>query len=345
MTEETHSKSKAIVALAKDLLDDIELSRLSGEALLLKAIRLARLVEAHQERTWLGYELAGYPKNDPTVDEYMGRVGRGIDTYGPSAYREPLAQIEASIAALKIQMQTLRIPDVSYSSPNENQAGNDYMIIQAPVNSAIQKGAELSNLLGQLAGIKSRVVAYIHRFVVGIYHEKLFSGLAESIFERYQSRIEILLAKHAGDILEKIPVIYNRLAEGDQEAISHAQTSCRRMIEEFADAVYPPTDKTIEVDGKPVRLDAANPRARINEYIREHTESDSRRKKLRQTLANLYSRVSSGVHSDVTLEEAQSLFLQIYLFLGEVLTLGELLDRTIIQPDLPSVDTPATSRI
>jgi hypothetical protein len=113
------------------------------------------------------------------------------------------------------------------------------------------------------------------------------------------------------------------LADGDQEAISHAQTSCRRLIDVFADAVYPATDKTTEVDGKSVPLNAANPRARINQYIHEHTNSQSRRSKLRQTLANLYNRVSAGVHNDVTREEAQALFLQTYLLLGEVLTLGE----------------------
>lgn len=40
MTEE--SKSKHIVQLAKELLDDIELNRMSAEHLLLKATRLAR---------------------------------------------------------------------------------------------------------------------------------------------------------------------------------------------------------------------------------------------------------------------------------------------------------------
>jgi hypothetical protein len=98
------------------------------------------------------------------------------------------------------------------------------------------------------------------------------------------------------------------------------------------------TDKTVEVDGKAVPLNAANPRARINEYIKGQTSSKSRRTKLQQTLANLFNRVSTGVHNDVTPEEAQSLFLQTYLFLGEVLTLGEPPDRTIVQPESPSSD-------
>jgi hypothetical protein len=325
MTSETQSKNKAIVTLAQQLLDDIELNQLSAEFLLLKTMRLARLVDADEQTKWLSYELSGYPFADPTVIEFMERMGRGVDTSEQSAYREPLAQIEESIKALKLQMQGLRIPDVSYTSSNTNTILElEQSIISSPVDKVLDKSAYLRISIGQLYGIRSRVIAYIHEFVVTIYHQKLFSSLAENIFERYKSRIDVLIAKHAGDVLGKIPSIYNRLAEGDQEAISHAQTTCRRIIDAFADAVYPPTDKTIEGDGKHVSLNAANPRARINEYIKGQTSSKSRRTKLQQTLTNLYNRVSAGVHNDVTPEEAESLFLQTYLFLGEVLTLGEL---------------------
>jgi|SRR5215813_7260490 len=340
MTDKTQSKSQAIVALAKELLDDIELSRLSAESLLLKTMRLARLVDAEELKKWLLCELTGYPMHDPTVDEYMRSMGGGINTYDPEAYRAPLAQIEAKITAMKLQMQALRVPDVSYSSANpENWALSDQMIISAPIDNVIKKATSLSNLMGRLSGIRSLVIAHIHIFVVSVYHEKVFSSLAESIFERYKSRLDILIAQRAGDVLEKIPSIYNRLAEGDPEAISHAQASCRRIIEVFADAVYPPTDETMEVDGKPVPLNAANPRARLNRYIQVRTSSESRRTKLRQTLANLFNRVSTAVHNDVTPEEAQSLFLQTYLFLGEVLTLGELPDSATTPLDSASPES------
>jgi hypothetical protein len=40
-----------------------------------------------------------------------------------------------------------------------------------------------------------------------------------------------------------------------------------------------------------------------------------------EQLQNLYDRVSTGVHNDISLEEAKILFLETYIFLGEVLTL------------------------
>ena len=109
--------------------------------------------------------------------------------------------------------------------------------------------------------------------------KKAFSGLAETIFERYKKSIDALIAQRCGDALEHIPSISDRLAEGDREAVSHALTSCRRMIDSFADAVYPPADTTIEIDGEQVPLDGQNPRARILAFVRDHTESEHTRKK------------------------------------------------------------------
>jgi hypothetical protein len=117
--------------------------------------------------------------------------------------------------------------------------------------------------------------------------------------------------------------VIDRLAEGDSEGISQALATCRRILEAFADAIFPPTEATIELGGNTLKLDASKHQNRINAYIAQRTESASRRQRLRQNLSNLFDRVSTGVHDDVTAEEAYSLFLNTYLFLGEVLHLDQ----------------------
>jgi hypothetical protein len=54
------SRSEHILELAKELLDDIELSRLSAEALLLKTSRLARWVGSEEIKYWINLEMKGY---------------------------------------------------------------------------------------------------------------------------------------------------------------------------------------------------------------------------------------------------------------------------------------------
>lgn len=173
--------------------------------------------------------------------------------------------------------------------------------------------------ISRLSAIKSRVLAQLHAFVSEVYYEKEFDSLSESIFERYKSAVDTLIADSCGEVLEKIPSVMSRLSEGDEESISQALVTCRRIIEAFADSIFPPSDQTIEIGGNTLKLDASKHQNRINAYVHQHVQSQSRKQKIRQNLANLFDRVSTGVHKDVTAEEANSLFLNVYLFLGEIL--------------------------
>jgi AbiTii len=308
---QTQSKSEHILDLAKELLDDIELGRTDAERLILKASRLARWVGSDEVRYWLKLELGGYNNSNPISLKYMTLTGRWLDKEKGSGYWGPLAQQEASINAEKAKLAALRVPDTS----------GDY------ANIAIQHvtGAMTtsSNYISRISGIRSRVLAQLHGFVSEVYYEKEFDSLSESIFERYKSEVDTLISEHCGDVLEKIPSVMSRLAEGDEESISQALSTCRRIIESFADSIYPPTDSTIEIGGNTLKLDASKHQNRVNAYINHHTPSQSRRQRLRQNLSNLFDRVSTGVHTEVTAEEAQSLFLNTYLFLGEVLHLSK----------------------
>ncbi|MFQ5759091.1 MAG: hypothetical protein ACE5IF_05390 [Candidatus Bathyarchaeia archaeon] len=319
---EHESKSEHIISLAKDLLDDIELSQIPTEALLLKAIRLARLVGSPETQRWLEFEMIGYKDSNPISLEYMTLTGRWTNQEKKQGFWGSLAQLNASIETKKLRLQTLRIPNISSSGT----AGA--FTAQNAVINVLKDSERLTQQISQMTAIRGRVMALLHDFVARIYYEKVFSRLSESIFEHYKNTVDARIAERSGKVLEKLPAIYNRLAEGDSEAISQALNTCRRVIDAFADAIYPPTDCILELDGETLQLGPSHQKNRINAYICERVTSRSRRKRLRQTLTNLYGRVSTGVHDDITVEEAQSLFLQAYLFLGEVLSLGEPPDET-----------------
>jgi hypothetical protein len=310
MKPQDQSKGDHVLSLAQELLDDIELSRLSAEALLLKATRLARLAGSEKIQRWLSYEMGGYNPQDKISLEFMGRTGRWI-VEEKTGYWSPLAEQEAAIQTLKIELQNVRVPEL----------GGDSAYRTAKM--LMERAASISTQISKISGIRSRVISLLHEFVAGIYYEKAFSGLAEGIFESYKEEIDARIAEQCGDVLEKLPFIYDRLREGDSEAVSQGLTTCRRIIDAFANAIYPPTDETVEIGGNTLKLGANHHQNRLNAYIAERVTSDSRRQKLRQSLSNLYSRVSAGVHDEVTPQEAKALLLSTYLFLGEVLTLDK----------------------
>lgn len=317
------SRSHHVLELARELLDDIELSRLSAESLLLKVSRLARWVGTEEIQYWLKLEMSGYNATNETSLKYMSLTGRWTDRDNNKGYWGPLAEQEARILAAQAKLAAMRIP---------NAAGDTAFLA---VNKAANTMTETANLISRVSGIKSRVLARLHTFVSDIYYEKEFDSLAESIFERYKADVDTLISQHCGDVLMKIPQVMDRLADGTDESISHALTTCRRIIESFADSVYPPTEGTFDIDGNALKLDAGKHQNRINVYIFTRTSSVTRRKRLRQNLTNLFDRVCSGVHSDVSSEEARSLFLNTYLFLGEVLHLEKDVAAIPATPSIP----------
>ncbi|MEH2279137.1 MAG: hypothetical protein V7K40_31220 [Nostoc sp.] len=285
MKPQKQNRSEHIFILAQELLDDIELNRLSGEALLLKATRLARLVDSEQVQRWLEYELKGYNSRDELSLRFMARSGCWIDYEKKTDYWGPLAQQESAMQALEVQLKYMHLPD---------------SVTSAPIISNFTQ--RMSNIVQQIqihSAIKSKVISLLYEFVSGVYYEKAFSGLAEDIFESYKREIDAKIAENCGDVLNKLPYVYDRLREGDTEAVSQGLTTCRRIIDAFADVLYPASEETIQLEGNSLDMGSNRHQNRLNVYIAKRVSSDSRKKRLRQSLSNLYSRVSTGVHSEV----------------------------------------------
>ncbi|MFP5080503.1 hypothetical protein, partial [Pedobacter sp. JCM 36344] len=107
------SKTEHTITLAREIIDDIELSRLDCKAVLLKGTRLSRYVDDEDVRKWLRFEMQGYNSKDDTSIKYMTKTGRWSDKEKKEGYWIPLAQIEASCEALKQKLSLIRIPDTS----------------------------------------------------------------------------------------------------------------------------------------------------------------------------------------------------------------------------------------
>lgn len=306
-------RSEHELELAKELLDDVELSRINVEALMMKASRLARLCGSEEFQRWIGYEMRGFNPNDEISMLYMGKTGRWTKIDELRGYWMPIAEIDALISSKTTELESMTTPNVS---------GVEFA--NTVMRNFLANKAELSQKISKFSGIRSRVLGILHNFISDIYYEKEFDYLAESIFESYKRDVDNLLSGLCGEVLQQIPSVVSRLSEGDEEAVSQALTTVRRIIDNFSDAILPPSEETFNIGGNQLSLGAQRHLNRLNVFVYQRIESSSRRDKIRQNLANLYTRVSTGVHADVSIEEAQSLFLNCYLLLGEILHISNL---------------------
>lgn len=321
------NKNEYIFQLAKELLDDIELSKLNSEQLLLKVSRLARINDDTEIYDWIKCELRGYYADEKSM-RFMSMVQRWTNFEKKQGYWFPLATIEANITASEMELSRLTVPNVAFSPASSNPgefvtgfAGSNIKALTEVQTTILSRIGSVRTDLTKFKSIHSNVLAKMHEYISNVYHTLAFSGYSESIFENYKRAIDSKLMENIPDVLDKMDSVYSRLVEDDPESISHALTSLRRIIKASADKLYPPTDQEIEVDGQIVKLDNEKYLNRMNLYIMSKTESDSRRQRLKQNLRNLNEKVSAGVHSDVTKDEARALLLNTYLIIGEILNL------------------------
>ena len=338
MADRTKSLAEHQVELSRELIDDIELSRLIPEQLLLKGMRLARICSDKETTAWLKYELSGYKTSEVGL-KFMGLMGRWTEKEKQIGYWMPFPALEGMVASAKLQIQQIRVPDAQLSlasaNPHEFISGfaGSGKELAGPATLVLYRMGTLADSIPVLEGIRSRVLAHLHSFVCNTYYKLAFLGAMESIFQQHQVAIDGLLRSFAPEVLEKIPSISERLFAGDAEAISQAMNSCRRMIKALADSIYPPSETPVDLDGEPYAVGTDNVLNRIKLHLHAKCSSKSRRDRLNKNLRQIFEKASAGTHDDITPSEARSLFLGTYLALGEVL---EASTGTMPAPSRPS---------
>ncbi|VTU41410.1 hypothetical protein H4P1_00042 (plasmid) [Variovorax sp. PBS-H4] len=302
-------KQEDALALAGALLSEIELQQLEPVAVVLKASRLARLVGHDDLSTFTRFERGGYPPNTSWARfaKLAGREGTEAGKY----YTVPLSRVESLATGADSAIQALA---------GGRQFGGDYSAIASREHDNKINGH--SSNLATFRAISTQVVAVIYDMVADIYHELLFSNLQASLFSETQNLVDGTLAESSGSSLAKIESVSARLRDGDEESISQALTTCRRLIDSAADFLFTAREEAYNIgDGATLAVGKPQVLNRLQAFTHSANASKSRRDRLRVTLRELYSRCSAGTHDSVNAQEARFVFLQTYIVLGEVLTL------------------------
>ncbi|MFD3334665.1 hypothetical protein ACFWV1_18705 [Streptomyces sp. NPDC058700] len=304
-------RQEEAIRVADELLADIELKRLKASEIVLKASRLARLV-GHTELTeFLGLERNGYGTARST-DAWISRAGRWADKEKGTRYTLSIGKVEAQVEANQQAIDAMR--------GGGDYSGDNILLASRRHDERIITSA---GHIGTWAGICAQVVATVYDMVAEIYHEMLFSELQASLFADTQEKIDGSLAAASGTALDKIERVSDRLRDGDSESVSQALTTCRRLIDSCADYVFPARDEQYTIgDGVTLRVGPQQVLNRLQAHTHVRGASKNRRDRLRRTLSDLYERCSAGTHAEVPVDEARFVFLQTYIVLGEILTLG-----------------------
>lgn len=331
--------------LSAQILENIELNQLSLSLIVLKALRLARLLNDFEYQQIFEWESGGYPGGLPVAPQHVWEaavkanrnyIGNGStpEDHKWYMYTESIEQIEAVSEIGLISLQAARDPDVSLSSANQSQ------YVTAPIGNRFER----DSLRTQIATSKERIASrrtFIYSYASRKYNELRFGRVADDVFGRIRSSVDALIGQVVPGSVMKFTAIYDNLRSGNPEDWANAVHGCRRVLQELADCLFPPTNEPRKkiVNGKEreVKLGNGNYINRLIAYIEDSSESDRFNEivgtsldYIGSRLDALYGETNKGSHAMVTREEADRCVIYTYMIVGDILSLG-LVPQQVVQ--------------
>lgn len=319
-------------SLSSEILRNLELSETSLTNIALKASRLAGLLNDFDMQQLFGYEASGYPSEEESVPTDVwelgviaGRVSTSRDKKTDKVEElmelRSIAQIESELALAEPALTAAADPDVSLASANPNQ-----FVSEGIGNKFERQTIRNQQSLNSARLAKSR--GFIHKYVSQKYYELEFSEIADDVFSRTRERVDAMIGGIVPAAVKRLTAAYENLRSENPEDWSNAVHSCRRVLEDLADALFPATNAPRTRDGKKIELGKNNYINRLIAFIEDNNNSERFSELVGSQLAFVGNRLDAvfratqkGSHTTLGREEADRYVVYTYLLVGDILSL------------------------
>lgn len=318
MGDYTTRRLKALDACEK-VINGIEDGEITTSSALLLCKKIARLVNDTSGQEWLNYEYGGYPR---TNDGYIvtsawntavqhGRSYISKKDKTQYIFTELAAELEESIASTRVALS-------NYTTQGFSAAGE--LALLATDRMALRVAQSTNDLLHasqtnekRLSILKSQYYDYAVKWQIDLQ----FGNAAKKIFEEYQEKVSLYFSGLSTTTLQKLSAIEDMMEDGNPERYSQVLTSCRRLWEETAKQLFfdllpdykektfkTKTGKEIDITGDHYNNKLSAVIETLQEKAAKNTLVGSETIYLVDWLEQINNLQSSGVHSDVTREQA-----------------------------------------
>jgi len=326
------SKERMIEALnlSEEILKNFELNEIPMQNIILKCLRLARLLNDIENLEWIKYEANGYEKNregyltakswQATLSSgrrYYEKIGEEVKEF---AFTETIGVMEALVSASRQRMEIARDPNISVAS---NSSINP-SLPRGNSNERMSIIKTIKNYTEKIEKVRSKLYEYI----VNVNYELKFSNLTEDIFTRKRNYVDNALSSICPEAIQKFVSVYENLKSDNKEDWANAIHSCRRILKEVADHLYPSSDEPVVVNKKPINIGKEQYINRLMLYVESKSSSESYNsivgshlKYLGERLDSVYNATNKGTHAEVSHTESERYIIYTYLLVGDVISL------------------------
>ncbi len=323
------------LALSEDILKNIELIEMPLANISLKASRLARLLNDFDSQKIMEYEASGYPSTPDGVhpDVYRLAVAAGREYQQKNEktgeiqnyiYTTSIEELEQEVKSTDAALAAARDPDVSISS------ANPYQRVWNPAGNKFERNTIRSSAARAQRHLSARR-SFIYSYVLRRYHELRFSGIADDIFSRIREKVDSVIGERVPDAVQKLAAVYENLQSENPEDWANAVHSCRRILQELANVLYPARadiEKKVNRKKRTIKLGADNYINRLIAFLEEKADSErfkeivgSHLRYMGDRLDSIFRADQKGSHAIVTKDEADRYVVYTYLVVGDILML------------------------
>lgn len=319
-------KQEECLHLSDEIIKNIELSEIPMSAVILKCLRLCRLLGDEFGIKLFGYEVSGYASDDenkllPDSVEKANFVGRQNKQNAGYYFTASLANIEEMIEANKIRLSSAIDPNISVSSSNPNQ------YVFAPIGNGIERKS-ISENISSNTRLLNNVKGHIYKYMLNINYALKYGSVIEGIFSEDIARVNKKLSNICPEAIRIFNSVYENIDSANSEDWANAVHSCRRILKEVADSLYPPSDVPVVGKNKTVNVSEGNYINRLVLYIEDHSASKTYASVVGTTLSSIGKRLDAindaackGTHEKVTQEEAKRYIIYTYMTLADIVSL------------------------
>ena len=170
---------------------------------------------------------------------------------------------------------------------------------------------------------------FIYNYVLEKNYELKYSNLNSDIFTRTQLKFDAEMMNTIPETIKKFTSVYSNLLSENDEDWSNAVHSCRRILQDLADKIYPAREPKELPGGKKINLGVEQYINRLVAYIEKHSDSSrfkeivgSNLKYIGERLDSIFNAVQKGSHKVIsTQDEADRYVIYTYLIVGDILRL------------------------
>ena len=317
--------------LSEEILSNIELTQISLSNIALKTSRLARLLDDFENQKIFQYEASGYPTTpngiNPDIFELLQKSKRTYFKKNKEELKEyghikSIEQYENELLSAKESIFVSKDADVSLSSANPHQS------VYAPIGNGLERKA-LRDIISNNSEIIASRKSYIYDYVLEKNYELKYSNFNSDIFTRIQLKVDSAMMDILPETIKKFTSVYSNLLSENNEDWSNAVHSCRRILQDLADKIYPAREPKELPGGKKINLGVEQYINRLVAYIEKHSDSSrfkeivgSNLKYIGERLDSIFNAVQKGSHKVIsTQDEADRYVIYTYLIVGDILRL------------------------